>query len=130
MLVPIMVLSAQLSGLLHHLIINLVVLSSGTPIPLNYYFLALYQQNATGQDAANVIKIFKNTTLWTATPIKSFTNLNFAGLNSHYPIKVVMEDSTFSFYLNGVLLGTHTDASHASGKVGYRYDAHGQVLFF
>lgn len=86
-----------------------------------YYFLAIYEQDPYAQNTSNVISIFKNSTDWNTTPIKSFTNLNFSGLNRHYPIKIVLSGSTFTFYLNNTLLGTHTDATHSSGKVGYAY---------
>lgn len=86
-----------------------------------YYFMAVYAQDPYAQNISNEIRIYKNTTDWNSTPIKSFTNLNFSGLNRHYPIKIELSGSTFTFYLNNSLLGSHTDATHSGGKVGYAY---------
>ena len=89
----------------------------------SYYYLVLYEQNASGTDALNAIKVISNSTDWTAGALWSITNLNYSGLNSIYPIKVEMNGSNFTIYLNDVQLGTFSDGSHPSGKVGYGYHA-------
>ncbi|MFP4681126.1 MAG: autotransporter-associated beta strand repeat-containing protein [Chitinispirillaceae bacterium] len=89
----------------------------------NYYYLALHEQDSEGQHTSNEIRVFKNTIDWGATPIASFDNLNFAGMNRHYPIKIILDGSSTSVYLNDSLLGTFSDPTHAGGQVGYGYDS-------
>ncbi len=89
----------------------------------NFYYLALQENNSSGQASSNELKVFKNTTDWSSTALVTHNNLNFAGMNRHYPVKVVMEGTSFSVYLSDSLLGTFTDASHPSGRVGYAHNS-------
>ena len=44
-------------------------------------------------------------------------------MNTTFTLKVELDGATFRFYINNILRGQITDASHGSGQVGYGYSA-------
>lgn len=87
----------------------------------NYYFLIIYEQNASGTAANNAVKVVSNSTDWGAAALFQVSNRNFSGFNSFYTVKIEMSGPNFTIYLNDVLLGSFSDNTHSTGKVGYGY---------
>jgi len=86
----------------------------------HFYYIRLEEGDTSTNNAVNAMYLCTNTIGTTGcTTIKS--SINFSGLGGSYPIKVVVSGTSFSFYLNNVFLATLTDATNATGKVGYAY---------
>jgi fibronectin-binding autotransporter adhesin len=74
----------------------------------NYYFLRL-------RTWGDNVRVYKNSTSANAV----FAYNTAISLGNIYTVKVEMEGSTFTIFLNGVEVGSFTDADNPSGKVGY-----------
>ncbi|MFW6254186.1 MAG: PA14 domain-containing protein, partial [Chitinivibrionales bacterium] len=93
----------------------------------NYYYLAMYIQTLSGHTEQNEVRVFKNTVNWDSqNPVGSFENLNYKG-NATQTVKIELDGSQFSIFLDDSLLGVITDATHSSGRVGYGHDEQGGV---
>ena len=81
----------------------------------SYYYVAVLP----GNEWSNSITFCKNSMdLTTGTVVASAFQMG-----TTFTLKVVIEGSTFKFYIDNVLRGQITDASLPSGKVGYCYSA-------
>jgi hypothetical protein len=81
----------------------------------SYYFVAFQPGNMY----SNYLKFIKNS--MDANSPSAVTIASNFSINTKCTLKIVMQGSTFDFYLDNVLKGTVTDTSHPDGLIGYGY---------
>lgn len=92
----------------------------------NYYALGIRIGWPDGVAPDNQIRFFKNQ-MWSDMGGELIVdNLDFSGI-TNFKLRVDLNGSIISIYLNDSLMGSVNDSDHASGKVGYFYLAENEV---